>query len=58
MNAPHPVHPAAARGYAEAADTYRRGRPDYPAAALPWLQQQLGLGAQSLALDLDRKSVV
>lgn len=52
MNPPDRIHRAAAQGYAAAADTYLRGRPDYPAALLPWLQQQLGLGEQSLALDL------
>ncbi|BEP96542.1 methyltransferase domain-containing protein [Acidovorax sp. sif1233] len=38
------VHAAAQRGYANEAQTYARGRPDYPAALSAWLGQTLGLG--------------
>ncbi|MEX5609900.1 hypothetical protein ABFV58_17845, partial [Pseudomonas protegens] len=38
------IHHAAADGYQQAADTYVRGRPDYPPALEPWLRETLGLG--------------
>lgn len=37
------VHAAAQQGYAKEAQTYARGRPDYPAALSDWLTQTLGL---------------
>lgn len=37
------VHPMAAQGYGRGADTYARGRPDFPAAALDWLRHDVGL---------------
>jgi SAM-dependent methyltransferase len=37
------VHEAARAGYAVAADVYARARPSYPAAAVDWLVEQLGL---------------
>ena len=43
---------AATRGFAEAADTYARGRPDYPAQLEPWLQQALQLGPDRTVVDL------
>lgn len=46
------VHPAAETGYSQGADTYARGRPDFPAAALAWLRDDLGLRAGKVALDL------
>jgi SAM-dependent methyltransferase len=38
------VHESACAGYAVAADVYARARPSYPAAAVDWLVEQLGLG--------------
>lgn len=46
------VHPAAADGFASAADTYARARPEYPAAIDPWLRDTLGLGEGRTVLDL------
>jgi hypothetical protein len=37
------IHEAARAGYATAADVYARARPSYPAAAVDWLVEQLGL---------------
>ena len=46
------VHPAAASGYASAADQYERGRPDYPAASADWLRDDVALGPGKRVLDL------
>ncbi len=43
---------AATQGFAEAASTYARGRPDYPAQLGPWLQQALQLGPDRTVVDL------
>ena len=50
----HGVHHAAADGYAttETADTYVRGRPDYPPEIAAWLRDQLGLRAGTTVVDL------
>ena len=40
------VHRMAAEGYSRGADTYVRGRPDFPPAALTWLREDLGLRPQ------------
>ena len=45
------VHQAA-RGFQEAADAYERARPAYPAAAVEWLCERLGIGAGRRVLDL------
>src|SRR5215472_10940622 len=45
------LHPAA-RGFGRAADAYERGRPDYPAAAIEFLVELLGLGVGRTVLDL------
>jgi SAM-dependent methyltransferase len=47
-----PVHPAAATGFSRAADAYERGRPGYPAAAIAWLEERLGLGRGQTVVDL------
>jgi len=39
------VHHSAAAGYKTGADTYVRGRPDYPPAVADWLTGTLGLNA-------------
>ncbi|WP_454712623.1 class I SAM-dependent methyltransferase [Cupriavidus nantongensis] len=46
------IHQAAAQGFASQADTYARGRPDYPAEIDAWLRGALGLGAGRVVLDL------
>ncbi len=46
------IHPAAAEGFTRGADTYVRGRPDFPPAALEWLRGDLGLGPGRRAVDL------
>lgn len=46
------VHPTAAEGFAAAAETYARGRPDYPPEALAWLRSALGLQPGKLVIDL------
>jgi SAM-dependent methyltransferase len=46
------VHATAAEGFTRGADTYVRGRPDFPAAALDWLREDLGLGSDKTAVDL------
>jgi SAM-dependent methyltransferase len=46
------VHPAAAQGFGRSVDAYVRGRPDFPAAALGWLRQDLALCPGKLAVDL------
>ncbi|WP_438390954.1 class I SAM-dependent methyltransferase [Caballeronia sp. DA-9] len=48
----HGVHHTAAGGYANTADTYARGRPDYPAEVAGWLHDQLGLEAGKTVVDL------
>ena len=46
------VHRAAAEGFSSGAETYARGRPDYPPQALEWLRNSLGLGAGKTVVDL------
>jgi ubiquinone/menaquinone biosynthesis C-methylase UbiE len=46
------VHRAAAEGFSSGAETYVRGRPDYPTQALDWLRNVLGLGAGKTVVDL------
>ncbi|WP_025128357.1 class I SAM-dependent methyltransferase [Pseudomonas sp. PH1b] len=46
------IHHAAADGYQQAADTYVRGRPDYPSALDPWLRETLGLEPGRVVVDL------
>ncbi len=46
------VHTAAARGFAEGAGAYQRGRPDYPPELSGWLRQRLGLQPGRTAIDL------
>ncbi|HEX3057452.1 MAG TPA: methyltransferase domain-containing protein [Gaiellaceae bacterium] len=45
------LHPAT-RGFELAADVYERGRPDYPAAAIAWLVERLGLRPGRTLVDL------
>lgn len=46
------VHRSAAIGYATNAETYARGRPDYPPEVDQWLQSRLGIGHNQTVLDL------
>jgi SAM-dependent methyltransferase len=46
------IHQAAAEGYAVGADTYVRGRPDYPVEVGAWLRDSLGLEPSMTVLDL------
>ncbi|GJD61134.1 class I SAM-dependent methyltransferase [Methylobacterium frigidaeris] len=46
------LHPAAAGGFAAGAETYARGRPDYPAALGNWLRDVLRLGPGRTVADL------
>lgn len=46
------MHRAAAEGFSSGADTYVRGRPDYPPEALDWLRNVAGVGAGKTVLDL------
>lgn len=46
------VHPAAAQGFQQAADAYRRGRPDYPGDAVAFLVRKLGLETGRRVLDM------
>jgi SAM-dependent methyltransferase len=46
------VHRMATDGYTRDADTYVRGRPDFPPAALDWLRVDLALGPGKKAIDL------
>ncbi len=43
------IHPAAATGFARAAESYERGRPGYPDEAVDWLKRHL-LGPQIIDL--------
>ncbi|MCC7697464.1 class I SAM-dependent methyltransferase [Janthinobacterium sp. EB271-G4-7A] len=46
------IHHAAAGGYATAAASYVKGRPDYPPEVSAWLKDSLGLGPGTTVLDL------
>lgn len=46
------IRSAAFDGYGKAAQTYSRGRPDYPEAVLEWLSQSLEIGPGKIAIDL------
>ncbi|CAD6536228.1 class I SAM-dependent methyltransferase [Paraburkholderia sabiae] len=48
---PH-VHHAASEGYTKGADTYAKGRPDYPPELAAWLKDELALGPGKIAVDL------
>ena len=46
------IHHAAADGFSKQAEAYSRGRPEYPAALLPWLADELGIQPAQQVLDL------
>jgi len=45
------IHATAARGFARAADSYERGRPEYPPEALNCLNSWLGLGPGKVVVE-------
>ncbi|RFB81015.1 class I SAM-dependent methyltransferase [Methylovirgula sp. 4M-Z18] len=46
------IHQAAAHGFAQTAEQYARGRPDYPTGVGNWLRDRLGLGPGKIVVDL------
>jgi SAM-dependent methyltransferase len=46
------VHPAAAAGFAAAADVYERARPSYPQDAVDWIVERAGLRPGRVVVDL------
>jgi ubiquinone/menaquinone biosynthesis C-methylase UbiE len=46
------VHPAAAAGFAAAAEVYERARPSYPRDAVDWIVQRAGLRPGRLVVDV------
>jgi len=46
------VHPSVLHGFGNAAESYERARPDYPADGVAWLAEQLGLGPGITVVDL------
>lgn len=46
------IHHAAAQGFSSQADTYARGRPDYPREIADWLRDTVGLAAGRTVVDL------
>lgn len=46
------IHHAAAQGFSTQADTYARGRPDYPPALAGWLRDTLALAPGKTVVDL------
>ncbi|NYI01014.1 class I SAM-dependent methyltransferase [Cupriavidus plantarum] len=46
------IHHAAAQGFSSQADTYARGRPDYPKEIADWLRDTVGLAAGRTVVDL------
>jgi SAM-dependent methyltransferase len=48
----HGVHRSAAVGFERAADVYERGRPDFPAEAVAFMAERLGLGPATTLVEL------
>ena len=46
------IHEAAQQGYSNESSTYQRGRPEYPAELLGWLERDLGVSAGAEVVDL------
>jgi SAM-dependent methyltransferase len=46
------IHEAAQQGYSNESSTYQRGRPEYPAELLGWLERDLGVSAGADVVDL------
>jgi SAM-dependent methyltransferase len=51
-NASRSVHRTAEQGFSAAADSFVRGRPDYPPELADWLRKDLGLGPGTKVVDL------
>lgn len=49
---PDRLHDVAAVGFERSAAAYERGRPGYPAAAVRWLAERLGLGPGAVVVDV------
>jgi SAM-dependent methyltransferase len=49
---PSAIHKTAAGGYSKNADTYAKGRPDYPPETDAWLRGHLGLRPGAIVVDL------
>lgn len=47
-----PIHRSALAGFSAQAESYARGRPDYPAQVVEWLRAELGLRAGATVCDL------
>lgn len=52
MTNPSAIHQSAAEGFAQGAEAYVRGRPDYPPEIADWLQDRLGLRPEATVVDL------
>ena len=48
----HLLHPAAENGFSSAAELYQQVRPNYPQGIVQWLQHDLGIQNESVAIDL------
>ena len=46
------IHAVAQLGFSREAQTYARGRPDYPVAVLPWLANDMGVAPGKVVVDL------
>src|SRR3974377_2299419 len=46
------IHDEARRGFGQGAEAYERGRPGYPAEAIRWLWEQLGVGPGRTVVDV------
>ena len=46
------IHYCAEKGYTAGAETYAKGRPDYPPEITEWLSSAMGLGHDKRVLDL------
>jgi len=52
VNSDYPIHPTAAKGFEIGADSYERGRPEFPIEAVDYLIQSLEIKPQSKVMDL------
>jgi SAM-dependent methyltransferase len=46
------LHPVAAKGFGGSVEAYRRSRPSYPAEAVAWLAEALGIGVGRTVVDV------
>jgi SAM-dependent methyltransferase len=52
MTEPNKIHRTAATGFPSAVESYERGRPDYPLAALECMKTELSLASGAVAADI------